>query len=58
VRCLAAPVRGSDGSVVAAIGITAATVRFTKERIPEMSAAVTGAAAELSRLLGFSGPRD
>ena len=33
VRCLAAPVFSSTGMVVAAIGITAATVRFTKERI-------------------------
>ncbi len=52
VRCLAAPVYGSDGTVVAALGITAATVRFTKDRIPEMAAAVKDAAAELSRLLG------
>ncbi len=55
VRCLAAPVFGSDGAVAAAIGITAATVRFTKERIPEMAAKVRAAAAELSQLLGFSG---
>jgi DNA-binding IclR family transcriptional regulator len=58
VRCLAAPVRSSDGAVVAAIGITAATVRFTRERIPEISAVVTQAAAELSRALGYHGPRD
>lgn len=56
VRCLAAPVYGSDGTVAAAIGITAATVRFTRERIPEMAVAVKAAAAELSRLLGHSEP--
>jgi len=56
VRCLAAPVFGSDRTCVAAIGITAATVRFTKERIPEMAAAVRAAAGELSRLLGYSAP--
>jgi len=55
VRCLSAPVYSSDGTVVAAIGITAATVRFTKERIPEMAAAVMAAATELSRLLGYAG---
>lgn len=54
VRCLAAPVYASDGACVAAIGITAATVRFTKDRIPEMAAAVKGAATELSRLLGHT----
>jgi IclR family acetate operon transcriptional repressor len=57
VRCCAAPVYSSDGSVVAAIGITAATVRFTRERIPEIAALVTQSAAELSRLIGYHGPR-
>lgn len=57
VRCLAAPIRGSDGGVVAAIGITAATVRFTRERIPEMAGAVMAAASELSRLLGYTETR-
>ena len=56
VRCLAAPVFASDGTVVAAIGITAATVRFPKERIPEMAAKVRTVATELSRLMGFSDP--
>lgn len=55
VRCVAAPVFSSDGSVVAAIGITAATVRFTKERIPEFAAKVTAAASDLARHLGYTG---
>jgi IclR family acetate operon transcriptional repressor len=55
VRCLAAPVFSSDGQVVAAIGITAASVRFTKDRIPEIAAKVTSAASDLSRSLGFNG---
>lgn len=57
VRCLAAPVFGSDGTVVAAIGITAATVRFTEKRIPEMSVKVRAVADELSRLMGYTEPR-
>lgn len=57
VRCLAVPVYGSDGTVVAAIGITAAAVRFTRERIPEMAAAVKAAASELSRVLGYTETR-
>ena len=56
IRCLAVPVYGADGHVAAAIGITAATVRFTKERIPEMATAVKTAAVELSRLLGYTEP--
>ena len=55
VRCVAAPVFGSDGTVVAAIGITASVVRFTAERIPEMAEKVQAAAAELSALLGHNG---
>ena len=54
VRCLAAPVFASDGTVAAAIGITASTVRFTKERIPEMATKVRTVADELSRLMGFT----
>ncbi|MEO6006250.1 MAG: IclR family transcriptional regulator [Opitutus sp.] len=57
VRCLAVPVFDSDRNVAAAIGITAATVRFTKERVPELAAKVQAAAAELSRLLGYTEPR-
>lgn len=53
VRCLAAPVYGPGGAVVAAIGITAAAVRFTEARIPEMAGYVRAAAAELSALIGF-----
>ncbi|HEY8995682.1 MAG TPA: IclR family transcriptional regulator [Lacunisphaera sp.] len=53
VRCLAAPVYASDGQVVAAIGITAATVRFTPERIPEIGATVVDCADQLSQLLGY-----
>jgi IclR family acetate operon transcriptional repressor len=54
VRCVAAPIFSSDGSVVAAIGITAATVRLAEKRIPEMASKVRAAAAEASQLLGYS----
>lgn len=57
VRCLAAPVFDADGVVVAAIGITAATVRFSKERIPEVAKKVQAIAAELSQLMGYVEPR-
>jgi IclR family acetate operon transcriptional repressor len=53
VRCLAAPVFGSDGKVVGAVGITASALRFTPARVPEIAAKVCGVAAELSRQLGF-----
>ncbi len=54
VRCLAAPVFAADGTVAAAVGITAATLRFTKDRIPEMARKVRTVAGELSRLLGYN----
>ena len=54
VRCLAAPVFDADGVVIAAIGITAATVRFTKERIPEIATKVRAVAAQLSELMGYT----
>jgi DNA-binding IclR family transcriptional regulator len=57
IRCLAAPVFASDGTLAAAIGITASTVRFTRERVPEMAGKVQAAATELSRLLGYTAPR-
>lgn len=55
VRCIAAPVYGADGTVVAAVGITAATLRLPREKIPERAAEVTTAARELSERIGFCG---
>ncbi len=52
VRCLAVPVTGAGGKVVAAMGITAAAARFTEARIPEIAKHVKSAAQELSRQLG------
>jgi IclR family acetate operon transcriptional repressor len=52
VRCTAAPVYSSDGSLVAAIGITASSIRFTRERVAEMARHVIAAAAELSAQIG------
>ncbi len=54
VRCLGVPVFGPDGTVVAALGITASIMRFTVARIPEMFEKVHAAATELSGLLGHS----
>src|SRR5438445_814076 len=33
VRCVAAPIRGKDGTVIASIGISAPTTRFPPERL-------------------------
>ncbi len=55
VRCLAAPVYDSEGSVCAGMGLTASSVRFTKKRIPELSKVVKDAALDLSRIIGWQG---
>ena len=57
VRCVAAPVFDADGNVTAAVGITASTIRFTKDRIPELAEKVRATAAELSRLIGYTDTR-
>jgi len=52
VRCVAAPVTGADGKVVAAIGITASAARFSPKRNAAIAERVVAAAADLSRRLG------
>ncbi len=48
VRCLAAPVFDKQGKVIASVGITAGTQRFTRKRIPEVARLVIAAAEEIS----------
>jgi IclR family acetate operon transcriptional repressor len=47
-RCAGAPIFDSAGRVIAAIGITAPAMRFTRERIPEITNIVKMVAAEFS----------
>ncbi len=51
VRCIAAPVRNAENKVVAAIGITGATVRLTKEKIQPYAKIVQQAASRLSKVV-------
>lgn len=53
VRCLAAPVRNAQGEVCAAIGLTAATVRFPESKLEEIAREVCSAADALSVELGW-----
>ena len=52
IRCLAAPVFDLNQQVIAAIGVTALTTRFTKQSIPAVSKIVVIAAQRLSEMLG------
>lgn len=52
VRCVAAPIRGKNNEVIGAIGITATTMTFTEERIPEMVKKVCSVAERFSKQMG------
>lgn len=53
VRCIAAPVYGMTGNVIATIGISGPTVRITDDRVHSLAGMVKQAAAELSTELGY-----
>lgn len=52
VRCIAAPIRDQEGSVVASIGISAPVARFASERDKEYGLKVTEIAQQIGELLG------
>jgi IclR family transcriptional regulator, KDG regulon repressor len=52
LRCVAAPVRGQNGAVTAAIGVAASTRYLDGRRFDEIVTMVVDAAADLSRSLG------
>jgi DNA-binding IclR family transcriptional regulator len=52
VRCIAAPVRGASGEVVASLGISGISVEISREAIPHLARVVTDVAGRLSRELG------
>ena len=51
--CIAAPVFGQDGSMVAAISVSVPTVRFTPKRQQELRMLVLANARNLSEILGY-----
>ena len=53
---VAAPVRGSRGTVIAAMSVSAPTVRITREELEALAQPLMAAADELSARLGFAGP--
>ena len=55
LNAVAAPVRGADGAVVAAVSISGPAYRCTEERLHEIAPAVIAAGAEISRRLGYFG---
>ena len=55
LNAVAAPVRGRDGTVVAAVSVSGPSYRLTPDRIPGVAAAVVAAAAEIGERLGWFG---
>ena len=53
VRCIAAPIRGYDGSVLASLGISGPATRLQSEVIPRLGRIVMKYAQEVSRRLGY-----
>jgi hypothetical protein len=53
VRCIAAPIRDSEGAVIASIGISAPAARFPAGREKEFAEQVTAVAAQISKLIGL-----
>lgn len=51
VRCLAAPVRGTDGRVAAAVGISGPSMRLTKNRCAELAERVMQTAVDIGKEL-------
>jgi len=56
VRCIAVGVRDHTGTIVAAVGVSAPASRLTRERSPELVAAVQQTARDLSAELGYTEP--
>ncbi len=54
LRCVAAPVRGTSGQVVAAISVAGPTARFSLERVPRLIKLVRDAADAISQDLAFA----
>ena len=57
IRCVAAPVRGIQGKIVAAISVSSAAQYMDDGRMSELTADVKGVAEQISRELGYA-PRD
>ncbi len=56
LRCVAAPIFGLDGRVIAGVSVAGPTSRMPKDRLPEVSVKVMSAAGEISRRLGYRTP--
>ena len=55
VRCMAAPVRGPSGEVVASVGISGPAARMSDDKLDELASHVVSVALDVSRAVGYVG---
>ncbi|MFI7614019.1 IclR family transcriptional regulator [Nonomuraea terrae] len=55
LNAAAAPIRGADGSVVAAVSASGPSYRLTPERLPEVGELLVKGAREISQRIGYYG---
>lgn len=55
VRCVAAPIRDREGTVIASIGISAPSARFPSEREKEFAECVIAIASRIGEMIGSQG---
>lgn len=58
LNAVAAPIRGADGAVVAAVSASGPSYRLTQERIPEIGRILAEGADEISQRIGYYQPVD
>jgi IclR family KDG regulon transcriptional repressor len=56
IHCLAAPIRGASGSIVAAIGLSGPSSRMNKTTLPKLREEIRHAAIQISVKLGWREP--
>lgn len=53
LNAVAAPIRGGDGTVLAAVSVSGPSYRLTPERLPEVGELLADGAREISRRIGY-----
>ncbi|WP_245884017.1 IclR family transcriptional regulator [Hartmannibacter diazotrophicus] len=56
IRCVAAPIRRSDGAIAGAVGVAGPSVRLSLEKLNDLSATVMATATSISARLGYLRP--
>jgi IclR family KDG regulon transcriptional repressor len=54
VRCIAAPIRGCNGKVIAAISIAGPSIRMNHDQLAQLKVPLLAAAKEICKKLGYS----